>query len=255
MKVSIITVSYNSGNTIDETIQSVTSQSYKNIEYIIVDGCSTDNTFQIINDNKKYIDKYISEPDEGIYDAMNKGIKLATGDVISILNSDDIFFDNYVIENVINCFIEKNCQLIYGNIDYIDNKLNKVRFWNSKKYIKNSFKDGWHPPHPSLFVKSSVYKLNGSFDLRFKIAADFDIMLRFFEFYNISNSYLNKTLVTMKIGGASNNIKGIIKGNREIKQAFKKYKISPNFFYMFYRYLPKLRQYFDLFLQKNHLFK
>jgi len=239
MKVSIITVCYNSSATIEATINSVLSQSYNNIEYIVIDGKSTDKTLEIV---KRFsgITKLISEPDEGLYYAMNKGIQIAEGDIIGILNSDDVFYDNQIVEKVVNHYNKMNCDIVYGNIQFVNNKNDLIRVWKSKKFIKNSFLKGWHPPHPSLFVKSAVYRNYGVFDTQFKIAADFDLMLRFFEKYCLSNSYLNITFVSMLVGGASNSIGGILRGNREIRLSFKKNILKPSRFYIFYRYLPKI---------------
>lgn len=240
MKVSIITVCYNSSRTISKTIESVLGQTYNNIEYIIIDGNSSDDTIKIIKEYSNKISKWISEPDNGIYDAMNKGISLATGDIIGILNSDDIYFNEKVIERVVDIFHKTKSDLIYGNIQYVNENNQVVRSWKSKNYKRGSFLKGWHPPHPSLFVKAHIYHNYGLFDSNYKIAADFDLMLRFFEKYNVSNFHLNSTLVSMLIGGASNTPKGILEGNREIKSSFKKYDITPSTFYLFYRYLPKI---------------
>jgi len=242
LKVSIVTITYNSEKTLDETIASVLSQSYKNIEYIIVDGNSSDKTIEII---KKYEDKistFLSEPDNGIYDAMNKGLKLATGDVVGILNSDDVYFDHKVIEKVVEDFKES----IYGDLYYVEeNNLDKVsRYWKSSSFKQGSFKKGWHPAHPTFFVKREVYKKYGYFDLNMKVSADFELMLRFLEKYAISTSYLSEVLVKMRLGGESNSsIQNIIKGNKSILKAFEKNGIEVNkFSYLFYRFVPKIIQ-------------
>lgn len=224
MKVSIITVSFNSENTIRDTICSVLNQTYKNIEYIIVDGNSNDNTLNIVRSYKNKIAHIVSEPDEGIYDAMNKGIKLATGDIIGILNSDDLYAGEEVIETVVNFFQEKNVESVYGDIMYVDfHDLNKVvRFWKSNEYNRKLFYFGWHPPHPAFFVKREVYEKYGNFRTDLKIASDYEIMLRFLFKNKISTSYLKRVLVKMRIGGESNkNFKNILKANIECLKSWK----------------------------------
>ena len=240
MKISIITVCYNSANTLARTIKSIENQTYQDIEYIIIDGASTDNTLTIISKYSHLVTKVISEKDKGLYYAMNKGIKLATGDVIGILNSDDFYKNEFVIQKIANEFEIKNVDMVYGNIDYINKDEKIVRFWKSSIYKINSFKTAWHAPHPSLFVKKLVYEKYGHFDTDFKIASDFELMLRFFERHSLSSSYLNDTMVTMLLGGVSNTFSGILRGRDEITRAFKKNKIRPSFFYLAYRYLPKI---------------
>lgn len=239
MKISIITVCYNSAATIEKTIESVAAQTYNNIEYIVVDGNSKDLTVAIIKKYETVINKWISEPDNGLYDAMNKGIAMASGDLIGILNSDDFYKNKFVIQKIVNEFEIKDVDMVYSNIDYINKNEKIVRFWKSSFYKINSFKTAWHPPHPSLFVKKIVYEKYGYFDTDFKIASDFELMLRFFERHSLSSSYLNATTVTMLSGGVSNTFSGILNGRDEIMRAFKKNKIRPSFFFLAYRYLPK----------------
>jgi len=232
MKVSIITVVYNNKNTIKDTIESVLNQIYKNIEYIIVDGASTDGTVEVIKSYGDKIDKFISEPDNGIYDAMNKGLKLATGEVVGILNSDDVYADNKVIETVANTFQKCDCNATYGDLVYVDKEdLDEVvRYWKSKSFEKGSFQKGWHPAHPTFFVKKEIYDRYGLFNLDFKIAADYELMLRFMERYNISTHYIPEVLVKMRVGGESNrSIKNILKANIECYKAWQlnDLKISP----------------------------
>jgi glycosyltransferase involved in cell wall biosynthesis len=243
MKVSVITVSFNSGDTIKKTFESVKNQNYNDIELIIVDGGSNDSTLAIIEDYKVCIDKFISEPDNGIYDAMNKGVKITSGDIIGILNSDDIYASDDIISSVVNKFKQTNCDILYGNINYKNKKGETVRIWDSSLYLKGSFSKGWHPPHPSLFVKKSVYDRCGLFDTDFKIAADFEFMLRVFEKNDFKISYLNENLVSMLVGGKSNTLRGIISGQKEIKMAFKKNNIYLPKFYFVRRYLDKLKEY------------
>ena len=192
MKVSIVTVTYNSEQTLPDTIKSVFDQTYKNIEYIVIDGDSTDTTKEIVTKYGHAI-KFISEPDDGIYDAYNKGINISTGDVIAILNSDDIFHNKYVISEVVEQFQLSGADIVYGDLYYVkENNLNDVtRYWKSSIFEKNSFAKGWHPPHPSFFAKKVVYEKFGDFDTNIRISADFEIMLRFLEKFNVPSSYLS----------------------------------------------------------------
>jgi len=224
MKISIITVCYNSRTTIRDTIESVLAQNYSNIEYIIVDGLSNDGTLDIIREYGKRIDIVISESDIGIYDAMNKGIQSATGDVIGILNSDDFYIDDHVLSDVAKVFLDQNIDACYGDLVYVkqNNVDQVVRFWKSRDYKLGLFKAGWMPPHPTFFVRKSVYERLGSFDLNYKIAADFELLFRFIEQHKIRTRYLPKVLVKMRLGGKSNkSLANIYKQNREIIRALK----------------------------------
>jgi len=253
--VSIITVCYNSEKHIKDTIESVLNQTYNNIEYIIVDGESTDNTLDIIKEYEPKFNgrmKWISESDEGIYDAMNKGIELATGDIIATINSDDVYADNNVLENTIEVFNEEHCDACYGNVAMVKrDDLNQIsRLWktDSNKYL-SQLKYGWVPAHPSFFAKKRLYDEYGNFDLDFKIAADFDLICRFIEKNNIKLSYLDKTLIKMRIEGTSNNsLKAIYQGNKEAFLSLKKNGVFP--YLIFLKPLRKI-----LYLLKAKLYK
>jgi len=234
MKVSIITVCFNSKHTIAETINSVLSQDYKNIEYIVVDGNSADGTLEIISKYRGKISKFLSEPDNGIYDAMNKGIKLASGDTIGILNSDDIYANSSVIANIANFITNNNLDAVYGDIVYVDkHKTNKIkRYWKAGNYKKGAFLYGWAPPHPAFFCRKQIYEKYGSFRTDLKIAADFELMLRLMEKYEIKTGYLPEIMVKMREGGKANVLRGIIQGNCEIIRSFRLNNLhfSPFFF-------------------------
>lgn len=223
MKVSIITVTYNSSKTIQETINSVLSQNYDNLEYIIIDGKSNDDTVDIIINNEKKFNgklKWISEKDNGIYDAMNKGITLATGDIIGILNSDDMFYDSNVISDIVKQFTSK-IDAIYGNLIFVNNQdTTKIeRIWKGSNY--KSFTKGWHPAHPTFYVRKEIYRKYGLFNTNFAISADFELMLRFIEKYKIETKYYDRYIVKMRLGGASTkNIKNIYIGNKNVIKAF-----------------------------------
>lgn len=246
-KVSIITAAYNSAQTIGDTIESVLKQTYQNIEHIIVDGASTDNTVEIVRNYGNKIAKIISEPDRGIYDAMNKGIQAATGDIIGILNSDDFFDTPEVISSIVEEF-EKDSQLdgIYTNLYYVqqNNPQKKVRHWISSPFKERSFFRGWHPPHPTLYLRKEIYEKYGLFNLDFPLAADFELMLRLFEKHKIRTKHLNITTIRMRLGGASNkNWANVKQQNIECIKAFKTNGFKVSFLYPIYRLLPKLRQY------------
>lgn len=239
MKVSIITVCFNSESTIQNTFDSIRNQTYNSIELIVIDGGSKDGTLEIIEANKDIISKMISEPDQGLYDAMNKGINMAIGDIVGILNSDDIYSSRNVISEIVSNFAEND--MVYGNIDYVNVQGKHARSWKSSPYQSEAFLKGWHPPHPSLFVKRDVYIKYGCFDISLTIAADFDLMLRFFEKHQLKSIYIDKTIVTMTAGGASGTFSGIMRGNKEINQSFKKNNIKKSNLYFLYRYLPKIK--------------
>lgn len=246
MKFSLITVSYNSDKTIKETLQSVQQQSYADIEYIIIDGGSKDETLSIIKEYNSIVSQLISENDAGLYDAMNKGIKLATGDIIGFINSDDLFCDDQAIEKVVNIFLDKpSIEGLYADLYYVEKNDtdNIIRRWISGKQRK--FKYGWHPGHPTLYLKRSVYEMHGLFNLDYRLAADFEIMLRFIEKFKIKLFYLPDFFVKMRLGGATNESwKNVYKQNVECIQAFKENSVNVvPFLYPFFRMIPKLFQF------------
>ncbi|EOV8088228.1 MULTISPECIES: glycosyltransferase family 2 protein [unclassified Providencia] len=206
MKISIITATYNSSKTIIDTILSLEKQTYSNIEYIIVDGASSDNTLDIIKKYSTKISTIISEPDKGIYDALNKGIMASTGDIVGFLHSDDVFAYPNAIEDLVSTLVNDKSQAIYADLEYVskENTENVVRRWVSGSYKHENLKKGWMPPHPTFFMKKELYKEHGVFDLNFKISADYDSLLRYLWLHNISVSYLPKVVTKMRVGGESN---------------------------------------------------
>ncbi|MEX6233661.1 glycosyltransferase family 2 protein [Providencia hangzhouensis] len=228
MKVSIITATYNSSNTIIDTLKSLENQSYLDIEYIIIDGASKDNTLDIIKKHSTKVSKIISEPDKGIYDALNKGIENSTGDIIGFLHSDDIFAYPNAIEDLVSILINEQSQAIYADLEYVskENTSNVVRRWVSGNYKHSNLKKGWMPPHPTFFMKRSLYKKYGNFDLNFKISADYDSLLRYLWLHNISVSYLPKVVTKMRVGGESNrSFLNILKKTKEDILVLKKNNI------------------------------
>lgn len=244
MKISVITASYNSATTIEDTIKSVLSQNYSDIEYIIIDGGSKDGTLEIINKYKDKISEIVSEPDHGLYDAMNKGIALATGDVIGILNSDDFFAGPDVLSKVANAFTPE-IDLCYGNIRYVDriDTKKKVRFWRAGEYKKEKLDSGWIMPHPAVFVRKNLYDKFGLFNLEFKIAADYELLLRFLK-HDIKVKYIDETLVHMREGGFSAiNYKRRKAGWEELKKAWVSNGLKLPKFFIIRRLLSKIDQY------------
>jgi len=249
MKVSVITVCYNSEKYIRSAIESVLKQSYKNIEYIIIDGMSKDSTMNIVKSYETLFDgrmKWSSEPDDGIYYAMNKGILLSSGDLVAILNSDDFYCDSSTIENVVSKIQQNNADTLYGDIEFVKpNNIEIVtRKWTSSPFLVNSFRKGWHPPHPSFFVKKTLYEQFGLFDTSFRISADFDLMLRFLEKYRVSTVYYNEVIVKMRLGGEStSSLRNRIIGNKDVLRSLKKNGISTSLLYPLHRLVPKLIQF------------
>ncbi|SFK63243.1 Glycosyl transferase family 2 [Porphyromonadaceae bacterium KH3CP3RA] len=247
MKISVITVVLNGAATIRETIESVLAQDYHDIEHIIVDGDSKDNTMDIVGCYGNKIAHVISEPDKGIYDAMNKGIETSTGEVIGFLNADDFFATYDVISRIVAEFtIDSSIKGVYSNLFYVkrDNPNSILRHWISSPFKQNSFFKGWHPPHPTLYLKKEVYAQYGLFTPTLPLAADFELMLRLFEKYKIKTKYIDYTSVKMRSGGATNkNWKNIRQQNLECMKAFALNGFAPPRFYVVYRLIPKLLQY------------
>ncbi|WP_432222942.1 glycosyltransferase family 2 protein [Flavobacterium sp. TMP13] len=203
MKITIITVCYNSARTIEKTILSVANQTYKNIEYIIVDGSSKDKTVDIIEKYHTVISKWISESDRGLYDAMNKGIAMATGDLIGILNSDDVFNNEFVLEEMANFHQKNTIDASVGNILQHKENGKIIRFYSSKYWIPEKLKIGFMPPHPSIFLKKELFNTLGNYDLGFRIGADYELITRFFLKNNITWKYSGITTTAMLVGGLS----------------------------------------------------
>jgi glycosyltransferase len=249
-KISIITVTYNCEKTLPDTIKSVNQQSVRDkIEYIIIDGQSTDQTTSIIKDNESSIDKWISEPDKGIYDAMNKGLHLASSEWVGFLHADDLFFDTQVIEDLLNKIENSDHNVLYGDLNYIQEAPphNVVRYWKSQPFSSKLLKRGWMPPHPTVYIKKDLIQKLGDFNTSFRIAADYDYMLRLFTHPDTKSIYLNKTLINMRLGGVSNNsIKNILHKSKEDYQALKNNKVG-GLFALFIKNFSKLFQ----FIQKE----
>jgi len=246
MKVSIITATYNSAATINDTLESLNNQSYDNIEYIIIDGASSDNTLEVIKQKCPHVTTIISEPDKGIYDALNKGIKAATGDVIGYLHSDDLFAYPDAVKDIVVTFAKHNTDAVYADLQYVnkDNTDTVVRLWKSGEYHREKLTKGWMPPHPTFYMKRACYNQFGLFDLSFKIAADYDSILRYLWKNNLSMSYLPKVTIKMRVGGASNrDLRNIILKTKEDIRALKNNRI-PWFKAVVIKNVSKIPQFF-----------
>ncbi|ACU08376.1 hypothetical protein FIC_01934 [Flavobacteriaceae bacterium 3519-10] len=247
MKISIITVCYNSAKTIEETLKSVQNQTYKNIEYIVIDGASKDATTSIIEKYKDIITYFSSEPDKGLYDAMNKGIQQATGDYVGIINSDDVFYDNKTIEKVADYFAEHpHLDAITGNI--VQHKNNRIiRKYSSANWSPEKLKRGFMPPHPAIFMKTSLYHKFGLYRLDYKISADYELIIRFFLKEKISYQYSGITTTSMAVGGASSSgYKSYKVITREVKKAFKQNNIGYSPLKVRFRFLWKIFGYINV---------
>jgi glycosyltransferase involved in cell wall biosynthesis len=247
MKVTVITVCYNSAVTIADTLRSVREQNYKDIEHIIVDGKSTDKSLEIVALEGEHVSTVVSEPDDGIFDAMNKGLALASGDIIGFLNSDDVFADRDVIQSVVEAMHDESIDACYGDLVYVaQHDLNKVvRYWRSEDYKVGLFDRGWIPAHPTFYARKKIYQEYGKFDRSLQLAADFDVLLRLFVIHKIRSVYVHRTFVRMRLGGASNaSPMSIVKQNLYVYRAFKKYRLKVGFKLFFFRVFVRLLQFF-----------
>lgn len=247
MKVSIITITYNSEPTLKDTIESVINQTYKNIEYILIDGGSTDETLSIIKSYGNKISTLISEKDNGLYDALNKGISLATGDVIGILHSDDFYTNNHVIQHIVSSFSNSPVDAVYADLYYVDKiNTNQIhRKWKAGIYKEGMFFNGWMPPHPTFFVKRSIYETCGNFNLNLTSSSDYELMLRFIHKHKIKLAYLPEFIIKMRVGGKSNvTFKNRIKANKEDRLAWELNNVKPYFYTLYLKPLRKIIQLF-----------
>lgn len=243
MKISIITATFNSGTTLRDTLDGILGQSYQDYEVLIIDGGSSDNTEAIV---KEYIPRFGGRLswhqglDKGLYDAMNKGIELATGDAVGVLNSDDF----YASTEVLAALAEGLCEVeaVYGDLDFVEaeNTDKVVRQWCGSQHHEGDFLKGWHPAHPTFYARKCCYDQFGGFDISFDVSADFELMLRFIERGKVTNRYIPKTLVKMRMGGVSTgSLSRIIQGNRNVMRAFRKNGFDVSWFYPIRRLAPK----------------
>lgn len=245
VKISLVTVTLNAGNTIRRCIESVISQTFTNIEYIVIDGQSADKTIHIINEYKHHIAVFLSEPDNGIYDAMNKGVRLATGNVIGMLNADDFFAGPDILAEVASLFSGRDIDIVYGDLDYIDNSGNTFRKWRSGPYTSRVFTRGWMPPHPTFYCKKALFDKYGYYDVKYGTAADYELMLRFMHVHKVKAAYLSKVLVMMQSGGQSNkSFRNRIKGSLNDLKAMRANSIVFPISTLVFKVFRKIFQYF-----------
>jgi len=248
LKITVITVTYNSEEFLEDCLNSVKNQDYNFVEHIVIDGGSTDGTLSKLKLKQNQFKVIVSEPDNGVYDAMNKGIRLATGDVICFLNSHDFYLSDKILSKVAKIFKENSdIDSCYADIVYSDRKNTSMisRYWKSSTFKPGSFSKSWSPPHQTFFVRSSIYKNLGGFDLNYPLAADNDLMMRFLEVNGIKSIHIPEYWVNMRLGGISNkNLKNIIKQNLEIINALRKNGLSSNPLIFFtYKFISRLKQY------------
>jgi glycosyltransferase len=248
LKVSIITATYNSKSMIKSSMDSVISQDYPNVEYVIVDGKSNDNSLDIIEGYIKmnFPIKLISEKDEGVYDAFNKGIMLTTGDIIGFVHADDFLNSNTILSEIVSIFENNDVDGVYGDLQYVkvSDTNNVVRNWKSRPFYPEMIKNAWMPPHPTLFLRKEVYEKHGHFDTSYKISADYEFILRIFKDQFLNFEYLPKVITTMRLGGISNgSLRNIALKVKEDYRAMRKHKVG-NIFTLARKTLSKLDQYF-----------
>ena len=247
MKISLLTVSFNSASTIKDTIESIRSQNYKDIEYIVVDGNSTDGTINILKSYDSFISKWISEPDKGIYDAMNKAIKMATGEVVGILNSDDFYANHQILSQVAREFSDPSIDVVFGDLVFVDSQnLSKtVRKYSSAKWHPGKFAWGFMPAHPTVFIRRKYYDQFGLFKTDYKIAADYELLIRFLFVHQLKYKYLPITMVKMRRGGVSSrNLMSNVILNNEIIRGCRENGIRTNVVMVYLKYFRKLSELF-----------
>jgi glycosyltransferase len=248
LKLSIITATYNSAKTIESSIKSVLEQDYPEIEHLIIDGASSDKTIEIVKsyqkDNPNIV--HYSEPDKGIYDALNKGVSLATGDVIGFLHSDDFFHDEYTLSKVMKTLQNSNADGVFGDLQYVnaEETTKVIRYWKSRPFHSQLLQRGWMPAHPTLFLKKEVYQKHGNFDLAFRIAADYDFMLRILKDKNLTFEYHPEVITHMRVGGASNALGNIKQKMKEDLKALRNNGIPAPYLTLLRKNLSKIPQFF-----------
>lgn len=248
MKVSVITVCFNSGKTIAETIRSVAEQSWKEIEHIVVDGGSVDGTQSVVAATPGRVARFVSEPDRGIYDAMNKGLLLATGDIVGFLNSDDVYASEDTVADIVKAFEATGAEACYGDIVFVSNQNTDavVRYWRAGDYSPERLHSGWMPPHPTFYVRREVYAKHGGFNLDYRLQSDFDMAVRLLSGGHVRLHYIPRILVRMRMGGASNaSIGNVLRGNLEAYRSAKQHGLPVGPFFPVRKILSRLPQFFS----------
>jgi len=247
MKISVITAVYNARDTIADAIELVLAQDYADVELVVIDGASTDGTTKLLESFRDKIDVFVSEPDQGIYDALNKGIRHATGDVVGFLHADDLFADHTILSKIAAAFAAPDVGAVYGDLVYVSKAEpdNVIRYWQSGAYSIDKLKQGWMPPHPTFYVRRSLYEQHGGFDTSFHIAADYDCMLRFLGRAKIKATYIPLVMVKMRLGSESNRSVGnIIRKSKEDYRALKNNGVG-GVWALVWKNLSKLPQFFE----------
>ena len=245
-KISVITVVYNNAATIEDSILSVASQTYPHVEHIIIDGDSTDGTMEVIRKHADKIAVVESEPDRGMYDAMNKGLRLATGDIIGFLNADDVYADPHVLDEIAGVLEKQDVDACYGDLVYVDRMDSRkvVRYWKSQAYQDGLFEKGWMPAHPTFYAKRWVYEKYGGYDTAYRRQSDFELTLRFLAVHKIKSAYIPRVLVHMRSGGASRELMHILEGNIEAYRACRKHSLNVTPFFIARKILSRVPQFF-----------
>ena len=229
LKISVVTAVYNSHRTVGQAIESVLSQSYPQVESVVIDGASTDGTLAVLESYRTRLGVFVSEPDRGIYDALNKGVECATGAVVGFLHADDVFENNDVLVKVAGAFEDPAVDAVYGDLVYVrhDDISQVIRYWKPGPYSDSALTRGWMPPHPTFYVRRSVYERLGGFDTGYRIAADYDTMLRFLAVGKIRVAYIPEVLVRMRTGGISNrSLKTIVRKSLEDIEVLRRNKVG-----------------------------
>lgn len=248
MKVSVITVCFNSGRTIADTLRSVAEQSHPDIEHIVIDGGSRDATLEIIQKTPNHIAQLVSEPDRGIYDAMNKGLKMATGEIVGFLNSDDVYMNADTLAVIDRAFNDPAIEACYGDVLFVgsDDPDREVRYWQAGAYDPKRIQNGWMPPHPTFYVRRQIYEQEGGFDLSYKLQADFEMAIRLTHARGLNMHYIPHTLVRMRMGGASNaSVGNVVKGNLEAYRAARRHGLPVNPLFILRKILSRVPQFFS----------
>lgn len=247
MKVTLITVTYNSSKYLEESFKSVIAQDYPNIEHIVVDGKSTDGTLDVIKKYQSHFAKWVSETDRGMYDAINKGMAMSTGDIIGVIHSDDVLASPDVISSIVKAFQEQHVDSVYGDLEYVDpDNINKIyRIWKGRPYKRSLFRNGWMPAHPTFYIKRELVQKFGGYESHYYSAADYEFMARYLYKNNVSSYYIPKLIVKMRRGGQSNSsFKTRLRANRRDYLAMKRNKIPFAFIVSILKPLSKVHQYY-----------
>lgn len=253
MKISIITVCYNSARTLGDTLDSVAAQDHPDIEHIVIDGASQDATPEVLRQHGAHLARCVSEPDRGIYDAMNKGLALATGEVVGFLNSDDVFVHAGVVSRIAAVMADPQLDACHANLYFVDPEHADVirRVWRSREHVPGLCAKGWMPAHPTFYARRQCYLQHGGFDLRYRLQADFDVALRLLDIHRIRSRFVPEFWVRMRMGGASNaSIGNVIRGNLEAWRACRNNNIAVPPWFIVTKVLSRLGQFFDKSLDK-----